>query len=171
VKVEEIMANIIEQLRSGKADVHHRGYTLKNVNFPSYIPDVAKVLFDKEALVEVLEDNGILLELLHLGISEYVVKWRACVRPTDTNEKPKEIADERDDAMKRGRFFKPNLLPNPDEVKASKGVSRAVAEHSRKLVISMAQVEVPWEQVEKALEKSGVDPVDYADIYERALEG
>lgn len=165
------MANIVSQLRSGKADVHHRGTDLKDVEFPSYIVKAAEVAYDEDKLVETLKNEGILLNMLHLGMSEYVVKWRANVRPSDNSEKPKEILDEETDARERGRTFVPSLLPNPDEVKTSKSTSKALDEAGRKMAISFAQAKVPWDSAAGIMRGAGFKAEKYQDIYERALLG
>lgn len=165
------MANIVSQLRSGKADVHHRGTDLKDVEFPSYIIKAAEVAYDEDKLVQTLKEEGILLNMLHLGMSEYVVKWRANVRPTDNSEKPKEILDEESAARERGRTFVPGLLPNPDEVKTSKTAGKAVAEVGRKMAIGLAQTGMDWSTAKTVLENAGLKPDELESIFARTLEG
>lgn len=166
------MASIVEQLKQGYCDVHHRGYDLKQVDFPDYIANIADCLFDEEQVVENLKKDGILLNMIHLGLSEFVVKFRAAVRPSDTSDKPKEIWAEEQEARMRGKEYVPALLPNPDERKSNKSASKIAAEVHRKMAIGLAQTGMDWSTAKTVLVNGGATELEELEsIFTRAIEG
>lgn len=104
--------SIRAQLNAGKVEVEHKG---QNAEFelPMWMQLDNATLDDESALVEHLRQNGLLLPVLHNGLSQCVIGVRAVARPNPTKSEPNPDFPT-SELRRKARQWEPNKLPSED---------------------------------------------------------
>jgi hypothetical protein len=103
--------SIRQQLNNGKVEVTH-GNQQAMFELPAWLDLTDSTIDDKDALIEHLEQHGVLMGVLHQGLAQSVIGVRAAARPNKKDE-DLDTATQR----KKAREWTPGTLPRPkDEV-------------------------------------------------------
>lgn len=110
--------SIRKQLNEGQVEVEHKGQK-DMFDLPEWLQLSNDVLDSEEKLIEHLREQGLLLAVLHQGLSQSVIGVRAVARPNVTKSDP-DPAFPTAALRKRAASWKPNRLPSEDGGRLSK---------------------------------------------------
>ena len=132
------------QLKEGVTEVTHEDQKA-NFELPEHLAEAYPYLDDKTALVKHFDEHGVLLEMLHQGISQEFVNVRAKARPNKTKQNPNPSLDTAEQRRK-AKDHRPGTLPAEDRSRLTK------REKAKKSLIDLGFSE---EQAEAAIQAQG----------------